>query len=261
MTFLRNHGDRIYLEFHDDVAVLRLNRPARRNAIDRDTVEAFHAALDQALEAGARALVVGGVGASFASGADVGELLGRGRDDALAAINAGLFRRIEELPMPTIAAVQGHALGGGCELALACDLRVAERAARFGQPEIRLGIIAGAGGCYRLPRLVGLGRARELLFTGRIVEAEEAARIGLVERLVPEGKALEGALELAREIVANDALALKLTKLALGLQTSSETARGNRFEIVAQAVTFESAEKRRRMTEFLERKKPRGGEG
>jgi len=238
-----------------DVAVVRLNRPDKKNAIDRAMVDALHGVLGDLETGEARVVVLTGAGETFASGADIAELRERKRADALAAINSGLFRRIERLPMPTIAAVRGYALGGGCELAMSCDLRVAGEGARFGQPEVKLGIIAGAGGGYRLRQLVGLGRARELLYTGRIVRADEAARIGLVERMVADDEVLDAALALAGEIAAADPLAIRLTKIGLGLQSSAEAEQGGRFEIVAQAVTFESEEKRRRMTEFLERKK------
>ena len=241
-------------EQRDGVAIVFLDRPEKRNAIDRATVDALHAACAELETSDARAMVLTGTGDVFASGADIAELRDRTRADALAAINSGLFRRIERLPMPTIAAVKGFALGGGCELAMACDLRVAGESARFGQPEAKLGIIAGAGGGYRLRQLVGLGRARELLFTGRIVKAAEALRIGLVERVVPDERVLDEAMALAKEIGASDPLAIRLTKLGLGLHSSAESEQGGRFEIVAQAVTFESDEKRRRMTDFLEKK-------
>jgi len=243
------------LEHKDGVALVRLNRPDKRNAIDRAMVDALHAICAELEASDARGVVLGAAGDTFASGADIAELRERTRADALAAINSGLFRRIERLPMPTIAAVRGYALGGGCELAMACDLRVAGEGARFGQPETKLGIIAGAGANYRLRALVGLGRARELLFTGRIIRADEALRIGLVERVVADAEVDDEAFALANEIAAADPLATRLTKLVLGLQTAAESEQGSRYEIVAQAVTFESEEKRRRMTEFLERKK------
>lgn len=246
-------------ERRGDVVILALDRAERRNAIDRAMVGALHAALDEIEPGDARALVLTGEGPTFASGADIAELRERTRADALAALNSGLFRRIEQLPMPTIAAVRGHALGGGCELAISCDLRVAGEGALFGQPEVKLGIIAGAGGGYRLRELVGIGRAREMLFTGRILRAHEALAIGLVERVVADERVMDEALALAGEIAAADPLAVRLTKLGLALHTSAASAQGGRFEIVAQAVTFESEEKRRRMTDFLERKKPRGG--
>jgi enoyl-CoA hydratase/carnithine racemase len=247
--------DPVLFERQGDVAVVRLNRPEKKNAIDKAMVEALHALLDEVERGDARAVVLTAVGDTFASGADIAELRERTRADALAAINSGLFRRLERVPMPTIAAVRGFALGGGCELAMACDLRVAGEGARFGQPEVKLGIIAGAGGGYRLRQLVGLGKARELLYTGRIVKADEASRIGLVERVVADDKVIDEALALAAEIAAADPLAIRLTKIGLGLQSSAESEQGGRFEIVAQAVTFESDEKRRRMTEFLDRRK------
>ena len=178
----------------------------------------------------------------------------RKAEDALRAINSTLFREVEEFPRPVIAAINGFALGGGCELALACDLRVAARSAKLGQPEVGLGILPGAGGCYRLMRLVGLGRAKELIFTGRVITADEAFAIGLVEEVVDDGKARDRALDLARSIASQAPLAVRFAKAAM-----NSAARGEPTEVLLestmQAVLFESDEKRRRMTEFLEKKK------
>lgn len=245
----------------DGVGVVTLNRPEVRNAIDLETVRAFHALLDERLEReDVACLVVTGAGEkAFAAGADIAQLLERGRDEALRAINATLFKRIEEFPWPTIAAVRGYALGGGCELAMACDLRVCGEGATFGQPEVGLGIVAGAGALERLPRLVGLGRAKELLYTGRFVGADEALRIGLVNRVVPDGEVLDAALGLAREILRNDPLAVRLTKASVNATARPNDQVGTTLDAIAQAVCFESEEKRRRMRAFLEkRKRPRG---
>ena len=248
----------ILVEEHAAVGIITLNRPAVMNAIDLRMVEALRGLLDRlAREDRLACLILTGAGdRAFAAGVDVAELRERGREDALSAINSSLFNQLEQFPYPTIAAVRGYALGGGCELAMACDLRVAGRSARFGQPEVGLGIIAGAGALERLPKLVGLGRARELLFTGGLIDAERALEIGLVNQLVEDDQVLECARQLAGKIARQDRLALRLTKLSL-----SATARGNQqvglpLDSVAQALCFESAEKRRRMTEFLERRKP-----
>jgi enoyl-CoA hydratase len=169
----------------DGIAHVQLNRPEVRNAINLEMVRELTAVLD---ELGARAdvsaLVLSGAGGkAFAGGADIAELRERTHREALMALNATVFQRVEDFARPTIAAIDGYALGGGLELALACDLRVGSRSAKVGVPEATLGIYPAAGGTWRLPRLVGLGRAKELVFTGRIVDAEEAFALGIFERL------------------------------------------------------------------------------
>ena len=245
----------ILLDVDDSVATLTLNRPEVRNAINLAMVEEIHDALS---ELGRRedvlALVITGAGGkAFAAGADIAELLERTHEDALRSINTALFKRVEDFPRPTIAAIRGFALGGGCELALACDIRVAGEGAKFGQPEVSLGIMPAAGGTYRLPRLVGLGRAKELIFTGAIIDAREAERIGLVNRVVADDQVLAAALEMAKKIASQAPLAVRLSKMIM-----NQGARGaslTEVESFAQAILFESDDKRRRMTEFLERKK------
>ncbi len=236
------------------VGLLTLNRPDVRNAINLAMVEELHSALTSlAGRDDVLALVITGAGTrAFASGADIAELLERTGKDALQAINSSLFRRVEEFPRPTIAAVRGFALGGGCELALACDVRVAGESARFGQPEVSLGILPGAGATYRLPRLVGIGRARELIFTGRIIDAREAERIGLANKVVPDDRVLDEALEMARTIASHAPLAVRLAKVALN--AAARGASIGELESIAQAVLFESDEKRRRMSAFLAKK-------
>jgi enoyl-CoA hydratase len=250
-------------ERRGSVEVVTVCRPEKRNALNLAVVRALHDVLDRLeVDPELRAVVITGAGGHFMAGADIAELRERGAAEALASINGSLFRRMEELPVPLIAAVRGYALGGGCELALACDLRVAGRSARFGQPEVGLGILPGAGATYRLPGLVGLGRAKDMIFTGRIVDAEEAARIGLVDRLTEDDAVLEFALDLAGGIASQGAQAVRLAKLALSAQRLGHGT-GQVVERVAQAVLFDSEDKRRRMTAFLERVRgagPRSGD-
>jgi enoyl-CoA hydratase len=238
------------------VAVVTFHRPEVRNALNAEMVREVGLVLDELAAHGElRAIVFTGAGdQAFISGADISELRERTRADALRRINNGLLRRIETVSVPTIAAIRGFALGGGCELAMACDLRVAGVSARFGQPEVSLGILPGAGATYRLPRLVGVGMAKELIFTGRIIDAEEALGIGLVNRVVDDELVLPTALGLARDIARNSALAVRLSKLAIhaGIEGSTETAMA--FESTAQAVLFEDPDKHERMTRFLERR-------
>jgi enoyl-CoA hydratase len=243
----------INVQVEDGLVEIELNRPEVRNAINLEMVQQMHAALDSLLQRDeVRAVIISGSGGkAFASGADIAELRERTHREAFFAINASLFQRLDDFPRPTIAAIEGYALGGGLELALACDLRVASRSARVGLPEATLGIYPAAGGTFRLPRLIGLGRAKELVFTGRILDAEEAYGLGIFERLCDAGQALRAAKELARSIAANGALALQVAKMAL-----NSAARGGEpmaVERLGQAFLFDSPEKRERMTAFLEK--------
>jgi enoyl-CoA hydratase len=248
-------SDVVRTETRDGIAVVTLNRPEKRNALNLEMVQALHGVLE-ALEAdaGLRACILTGGGDHFAAGADIAELRRRTAADALVSINGALMNRVENLPVPVIAAVRGFALGGGCELAIACDLRVAGTSARLGQPEVGLGIIPGAGATHRLPRLVGMGRAKELILTGRILDAQEALAMGLVNRVVDDAEVLDRARDMAAGIAEKGAQAVRLAKLVLNAQRHGlET--GRTLESAAQAVLFESEDKKRRMTAFLEGKR------
>lgn len=247
----------VLLERRGAVALVTLNAPERRNAIDFAMVQGLHAVLDElATDPDLAAVVITGAGEkAFAAGADIAQLRDREAPQALAAINSAIFKRIEDFAVPTIAAIKGFALGGGCELAIACDLRVAGESAKLGQPEVKLGIIPGAGGTYRLPRLVGPGRARELIFTGRIVAAPDALRMGLVNTVVPDAQVIDTALALANEIAGNGRLAVRMAKLALNALARPGEGHAMAFESAAQALCFESADKRARMDAFLARSK------
>jgi enoyl-CoA hydratase len=248
-------SDVVRIEVSGGIAVVTLNRPDKRNALNLEMVRALHDALGSLEgDAGLRAVIVTGAGDHFAAGADIAELRERRAGDALASINGALFNRVEDLAVPVIAAVRGFALGGGCELAVACDLRVAGASARLGQPEVGLGILPGAGATHRLPRLVGLGRAKELILTGRLVTADEALAMGLVNRVVDDAQVLDRARDLAAGIAEQGADAVRLAKLALNAQRHGLEA-GRILESAAQALLFESAEKERRMTDFLDRKR------
>ena len=244
----------ILVDVTDRLAVVTLNRPEVRNAINLTVINELTAMLDDLKDKVGCLILTGAGEKAFAGGVDIAQLRDRGRDDALKGINANLFRRVEDFPFPVIAAIRGFALGGGCELAMACDIRIAGESSKFGQPEVGLGIIAGAGGTYRLPRLVGVGRAKELLFTGRIIDAEEAERIGLVSRVVPDGQVMEEARKTAADILRNDPLAVRLTKWAVN-STLRAGEPDPALEQLTQAILFESEEKRKRMTDFLEKKK------
>jgi enoyl-CoA hydratase len=250
----------ILVDVEDRLAVVTFNRPDKRNAIDQTMVHELHDVLDGLVMDGVvEACVFTGAGdKAFIGGADIAQLRERNAIDALKTINAALFGKIEAVPFPTIAAVRGYCLGGGCELAMCCDLRVAGEGAKFGQPEVALGIIPAAGGTQRLPRLVGLGRAKDLVLTGRTIDAREAERIGLVNRVVPDDEVLDAAKALARQILAQGSLAVRLAKLNLNNSARTGQDSGLLLEQVSQAVLFESEEKRRRMTEFLEKRAKKG---
>jgi len=245
-------------ETRDGIAVVTIDRPQARNAISQEVVDEMRAALGLvARDTNARALILTGAGpAVFASGADIRELRQRVAADALRGINSSLFLEIERFPLPTIAAVNGYALGGGCELAIACDLRIASESARFGQPEVGLGIIPAAGATYRLPRLIGSGRAQEMILTGRILDAHEALGIGLVNRVVPGDRLLDEARSTAALIARKGPMAVRAAKLALQAALYGPDA-GHAAERLAQAILFESADKREGMTAFLEGRRPK----
>ncbi|MGH3716024.1 MAG: enoyl-CoA hydratase/isomerase family protein [Micromonosporaceae bacterium] len=239
------------VEERDDRLVVTLARPERRNAIDAEMVAELHEVCARLEREPKLLLLTGGTDGVFAGGADIAQLRERGKADALAAINQGLFARILALPLPTLAAVDGPALGGGAELAYACDLRICTDRAFFGQPEVRLGIIAGAGATYRLPRLVGEGLAKELLFTGRRLSAGEALAVRLVNRVTTPEELLAAGHELLDEIAKGSGLALRLSKLAVDAPEGAHP----QLELASQALLFEDDEKQRRMTDFLNRRR------
>ncbi|MEM0266887.1 MAG: enoyl-CoA hydratase-related protein, partial [Archaeoglobaceae archaeon] len=180
--------------------------------------------------------------------------------DPLKAIEATklgteLFARIEELEIATIAAINGFALGGGLELAMACDIRIASNKAKLGQPEINLGIIPGAGGTQRLPRLVGLGMAKKLVLTGEIIDANEAFRIGLVDEIVEHEKLMERAKEIANKIAEKSEIAVKLAKRSLNASMNTPLRDGLRYEASLFSILFASEEAKRLMKEFLEKRR------
>jgi enoyl-CoA hydratase/carnithine racemase len=237
------------------VITIGFDIPDKRNALGQQMVDEIDAVLTAQRSDPSILVFHSTTPGMFISGADIAELRERTAADARAAINAGLFERIEAHPWPTIAAVDGWALGGGCELAMACDLRIATPESTFGQPELSLGILAGAGGNWRLPALVGPGLARRMLYTGLRIDGTHALDAGLIDQLSTPDTLMEDAMALATRIGRNSWRALELTKQALAQHRAATTA----FDIEAQAELFESDEKRERMTAFLERsKKPKG---
>ncbi len=213
------------LEVADRVATLTINRPDKLNALNDATIAELGQAIDQIrVDDAIGGVILTGAGRAFVAGADISELSSQTPVLAKARARAGqdVFRRIETCPKPVIAAVNGFALGGGCELAMACHVRIASHAAKFGQPESKLGLLPGYGGSQRLPRLVGKGRAVQMLITGEMIDSHEALRIGLVTRCVPELELMDAARDLMRVILANGPLAVALCLEAIdrGLEMS-----------------------------------------
>lgn len=239
----------LMVEEGPDRVMVTLNRPEVRNAIDAAMVEGLHLVCGE-LERRPRCLILTGGTEVFAAGADIAQLRQRDRLDALAGINSGLFARIARLPMPTVAAVAGPAIGGGAELAYACDFRVATPSLKIGNPEGQLGILAAAGAAWRLVELVGEPLAKEILLAGRMLDADDALAVHLVNEIVaPEGL-LAAANAWVDRIGRNAPLATRLTKVALHAPRESHPVIDN----IAQAVLFETQEKAERMDAFLHRR-------
>jgi enoyl-CoA hydratase/carnithine racemase len=234
----------------DDRLVVRLYRPQARNAINAAMIRELHE-ICATLEERPRLLLLTGDGGTFAAGADIAELRERGRDQALQGINSRLFDRLARLPLPTVAAVDGYALGGGAELAYACDLRLASPTATFGNPEPGLGILAAAGACWRLRDLIGASVAKQVLLAGRRLDADDAYRLGLVAEVVPAEELLKRAHALLDRMARSGPLALRLTKLVTDAPGGHPVT-----DDLAQAILFESDDKRTRMDAFLAGERP-----
>ncbi|MDQ1492474.1 MAG: hypothetical protein QOJ23_4988 [Actinomycetota bacterium] len=248
---MADSSEPLVCERRGDALLVGFNRPEKRNAIDLATTEALHQVLsDHARE---RCILVlhSTTPGMFVAGADIGELVARDADDAFMGINVRLFERLEAHRWPTIAAVDGPALGGGCELAMACDLRIASHRARFAQPELNLGILAGAGANWRLAQLVGLPLARRMLYLGEALDAGAALAAGLVDGVHEPEALLDAAMAMVDTVAARSWRALELTKLALRLHRPATSA----FDMAAQSLLFESDDKRERMEKFLNRRK------
>lgn len=246
----------ITAEVDDRVAVVTVNRPEVRNALNIQVLREIRAVLDAVRDRDdVGAVVFTGAGdKAFVAGADIGQLVGYTVRDGLAARMQRLYDEIEDFEKPTIAAVNGYALGGGNELAMACDIRIASDRARFGLPETGLGVLPGAGGTQRLARLVGKGRAVELILTGRTLDAEEALRIGLVTSVVPPEELLGAARATAAQILAKGPLAVRLGKLVIknGFETDQRT--GLLLERLAQSLLYASPEKAEGTGAFLDKR-------
>jgi enoyl-CoA hydratase len=240
------------------VATVTVNRPKALNALNQETLEEMLRCFQALAEdSSIRSVIITGSGEkAFVAGADIAFMT---HLDPLAAKNFALLGQkvmnsIENLPQPVIAAVNGFALGGGCELALACDIRLASENAKFGQPEVNLGVLPGFAGTQRLPRLIGKGLASELLFTGDIIDAAEAYRIGLVNRIVPQPQLLALCREMAEKIVSRGPVAVRLCKEAVNSGLEMDMARACQYEADQFALCFTSDQQKEGMTAFLEKR-------
>ena len=239
------------------VALLRIDRPEARNALSPEVMEELASGLEQLdPDPEVRCVVVAGSEKVFAAGADIKAMAERSFAEALRHPAAAFWRRLAAIKTPMVAAVSGYALGGGCELALACDMIVAAEGATFGQPEIDLGIIPGGGGSQRLARVLGKQRAMELVLTGRRFGAAEARDLGLVNRVVPDGEWLEAALTLAREVAEKPPIASRLAKQAVLVAEETALSPGLENERRLYELAMATEDRVEGMKAFLEKREP-----
>lgn len=241
-----------------EIGFIAINRPELRNALNLETLQEIERALDQLrVNDEIRVVIFTGAGEkSFAAGADISQLNKRTMIESLQPNMSATYRKIEDYEKPTIAAINGFALGGGLELALACDIRIASYNAKVGLPEVGLGIIPGAGGTQRLTRIIGKGKAMDLILTGDIISAEEAERIGLISKAVPADELIEKAKEYAGKISLKGPLALRLAKAAVNRGADIEMETALYLEKLSQTILIGSEDKREGTQAFLEKRKP-----
>jgi enoyl-CoA hydratase len=266
LAFVINWGGKkmelknVVVEKENNIAVLSINRPKALNALNYDTLTDIKTAIKALSEDNDVSIVIitGSGEKAFVAGADIKEMKDMTPLEARRFMLYGqnVFNIIGNLPKPTIAAVNGFALGGGTELALSCDMIIASEKAKFGLPEVTLGIHPGFGGTQRLPRLIGSAKAKELIFTGKMIDANDAERIGLVNKVVSPDKLLEEAKALAQDIMKNGQVAIRLVKSAInaGLDTTLE--KGLAYEAETQGLAFSTEDKNEGLNAFLEKRKP-----
>jgi enoyl-CoA hydratase/carnithine racemase len=254
----RTDYETLYTEVSDGIAVLTINRPEVRNAVNRKVQSDIRAALDAFRTDDDVQVVIftGAGGKAFVAGADISQVRTYTLHTALSSDLQRLYDDVEAFEKPTIAAVNGFALGGGCELAMSCDIRIAAGTARFGLPETNLSVLPAAGGTQRLARLVGTGRAIEMILTGRLVRADEAQRIGLVTTVVPGDELLARARQVAEQITAKGPLAIRLAKLVIRTGMDADQRTGLVVERLAQALLYTTDDKNEGTDAFLAKRPP-----
>lgn len=241
------------------IAILTISRPKSLNALNALVLIELGQAIDMVSDdSEVYALIITGDGKSFVAGADIGSMKDYNSEEGRVwgELGSSVFKKIDQMKIPTIAAVNGFALGGGCELAMACDLRIASENAKFGQPEVSLGITPGYSGCVRLPRLVGLAKAKELIYTGDYISACEAEKIGLVNKVVSFDELLNSAIEMAVKIASKAQIAVRYSKMAInrGIETDIDTAIA--FENQVFALCFATEDQKEGMNAFNEKRTP-----
>ena len=250
----------IEFKFENGIGIVKMNRPKALNALNSETLEELNLLFESfATDDLIKGIIVTGEGKGFVAGADIVQMKDykslEGRN--YASFAQDVFNKIENLEKPVIAAVNGYALGGGCELSMSCDLRVASEKAVFGQPEVRLGVIPCFGGTQRLPRLIGAGRAKELIFTGRNLRAEEAFNIGLVNKVVSSEKLMDETITILEKILTMAPMAVGYAKVAINKGLDLDLRNALELEKDLATITFGSEDKTEGMSAFLEKREPK----
>lgn len=255
---MKNYKNLLF-ENHEGIGILTLNRPEALNSLNVETVlELSEAFCEVGKNPSIKVLIITGAERAFVAGADIKEMLpmSAAKGQAWCQMAQGIFNMLENLPQTVIAAINGFALGGGCELAMACDIRIASDKAKFGQPEVSLGIIPGFAGTQRLPRLVGKGIAKELIFTGDIIDAQEAWRIGLINKVTTAEELMPTALTMAKKIMSRGLYAVQMAKASIHHGLNTDLTTGSVFEAALFGVTCATEDKKEGMTAFIEKRKP-----
>jgi enoyl-CoA hydratase len=251
--------DKVLLRTEERIAIVTINRPEKRNALNDEVRSDLHKTLDLINGRGdIQVAIVTGAGDAFVAGADIASMKDRTPEDAVKASKHGsdIFLFMENMRIPFIAAINGWALGGGCELALACDIRICSDKALLGQPEVKIGIIPGYGALVRLSRLIGPARAKELIYTGRLISALEARSIGLVNEVVPHEKLMDRAMEVSKQIAAGPA-AICFAKQAINKSLDLETREAMEFCSNLYGETCKTQDSKEGILAYLENRKPR----
>ena len=254
----------VNLERQGRVGIITINRPEALNALNSAVLQDLETAIDAAAQdSGIDVIILTGAGRSFVAGADIGQMISYSSygGKQWGVYGGELFLKLENMSKPVIAAVNGFALGGGCELAMSCDIRLASEKAKFGQPEVGLGITPGFGGTQRLPRIVGTGRAMELILSGRQIDAVEAERIGLVNRVLPHDQLMAAAEELARSFLANAQIAVRQAKRCIRKGTQTDIDTGVAYEAEAFGLCFSTEDQTEGMSAFVEKRKEKHFQG
>jgi len=255
---LENKYKNILIEMHNRVVLLKLNRPDSLNALSKGLIEDLNHALNIIeMNSSYSVIVITGVGKAFAAGADIKEMSSKSFQDVLEEDFIKPWENISAISKPTIAAVNGYALGGGCELAMMCDLLFASNKAKFGQPEINLGTFPGAGGTQRLPKAIGKAKAMDLILTGRMMDALEAEKLGLVTRILPEKNFLEEVISIAIDIASKSLPVLKMAKAAVNGSYENTLSQGILYEKKIFQSTFALEDRKEGMSAFIGKRRPK----